>query len=37
MIKKKFEDKVRVVELYNKIEEKLIKGCIERNDAKTLK
>ena len=37
IIRKKFEDKVRVVGLYNQIEEKLIKGCIQRDDAKTLK
>ena len=37
MIKKHFEQKVKVVELYNTIEAKLIKGCIERNDSKTLK
>lgn len=37
IIRKKFEEKVRVVELYGKIEEKLLKRCIENGDGKTLK
>ena len=37
IIRKKFEEKVRVVELYGKIEEKLLKKCIESGDGKTLK